>query len=79
MKIRDFVFIAMRGKTMCKFCEEIAMNDEECGKFIINGKEDFIFKDDCGEGFKILTDTGDSFVHGVIDNVRYCPRCGRKL
>lgn len=29
---------------MCKFCEEIAMNDEECGKFIIDGKEDFIFK-----------------------------------
>lgn len=60
---------------MCKFCKDIAMNDDEYMKKRYVGG-DFICKDE--NGFGILIDTGDSGCLGYI-KINYCPVCGRKL
>lgn len=60
---------------MCEFCKNIANTDEEF-QARLNG-EDFIFRS--GREYGILIDTGDSGCPGSLNNVRFCPMCGRKL
>lgn len=63
---------------MCEFCEKIAINDEEFGKIRIEKKKtDFIFVSD--NKYNIFTDTGDSFCPGIVEDIRFCPNCGRDL
>lgn len=60
---------------MCEFCENIVVEsewDNARGKY-----EDFIYKDNRGYG--IFIDTGDSGCPGNLENIGYCPYCGRKL
>lgn len=61
---------------MCKFCENIAKNNDEYMKHRYDGG-DFIYHDENGYG--ILIDTGDSGCLGNLSNVLFCPICGRKL
>lgn len=61
---------------MCEFCNDIVNTNEEYFQKRVKGG-DFIFLDD--EGFGILIDTGDSGCLGCLNNVRFCPICGRKL
>lgn len=61
---------------MCEFCKNIATTNSEYFKERIEGG-DFIFQSE-GE-FRILIDTGDSGCLGVLNNIRFCPMCGRKL
>lgn len=63
---------------MCDFCENIPKTDEELGKMIMNGAEDIIFYDK-KRGFCLYGDTGDSGCQYALDNIKFCPICGRKL
>lgn len=60
---------------MCEFCENIVVENEWLNARIKGG--DFIYKDD--DGYGILIDTGDSGCLGSLQNINYCPMCGRKL
>lgn len=62
---------------MCEFCENIPKNDEEFGRMRMDGKQDIIFSEK-GK-FHLFTDTGDSFCSGIVNDINYCPKCGRKL
>ena len=63
---------------MCEFCENIAKDDEEFGKIRMNAPEkDFIFVDE--NAFHVFVETGDSFCPGILNNINFCPICGRKL
>lgn len=51
-------------------------------KELINRTEDkfygnYIYK--CGDTFHILAETGDGYCEGTVDEISYCPYCGRKL
>lgn len=61
---------------MCAFCESIANTNEEYVYARYKGG-DFIFKDN-GE-YGILIDTGDSGCLGTLNDIKYCPFCGREL
>ena len=61
---------------MCEFCKTIAKTDKEYFELRIKGG-DFIYKDN--DGYGILIDTGDSGCLGSLQNINYCPICGRKL
>ena len=55
---------------MCKFCENIAKDDEEFGKIRTNDTEkDFIFFDE--NVFHVFVDTGDSFCPGILNNINF--------
>jgi hypothetical protein len=63
---------------MCKFCENIAKDDEEFEKIRMNESEkDFIFVDK--NALHVFVDTGDSFCNGILNNINYCPICGKDL
>ena len=63
---------------MCEFCENIAKDDEEFGKIRMETqKEGFIFVDK--NALHVFVDTGDSFCPGILNNIRFCPICGRDL
>lgn len=59
---------------MCKFCEKIYPLHE-------GGipDENVITYDDRYDQFDIWSDTGDPYDSGVLEDVKYCPYCGRKL
>lgn len=61
---------------MCEFCKNIAYTDANFVQARYKGV-DFIYKD--SKGFGIYIDTGDSFCHGVLQNIGFCPKCGREL
>jgi len=61
---------------MCEFCENIARTNKEYSEERIKGG-DFMFQND-GE-FGILIDTGDSGCLGALNDIHFCPMCGRKL
>lgn len=61
---------------MCTFCENIVYTNDEYFNARVKGG-DFIYKDNNGYG--ILIDTGDSGCLGLLERVRFCPMCGRKL
>ena len=61
---------------MCEFCENIAKDDKEYFSKRLQGG-DFIFHDK--QGFGILIDTGDSGCLGCLNEIKFCPMCGRKL
>ena len=61
---------------MCEFCKNIARTNKEYNEERIKGG-DFMFQND-GE-FGILIDTGDSGCLGVLNDIHFCPKCGRKL
>lgn len=61
---------------MCEFCKDIAKDDKKFFNKRLNGGN-FIFQDE--QGFGILADTGDSGCLGCIENIKFCPYCGRKL
>ncbi len=63
---------------MCEFCENIPKTDEEFGKMRMNGAEDIIFYDN-ERGFCLYGDTGDSGCPYCLNNIKFCPMCGRKL
>lgn len=52
----------------CSFCE----NFEE------RNDENHIYKDEDGQ-FDIMAYTGDYFQWGIIEDIVYCPYCGRRL
>lgn len=52
----------------CSFCE--SFEEQHDGNHI--------YKDEEGR-FDIMADTGDSFQWGAIEDVNYCPYCGRRL
>ena len=60
---------------MCEFCENVVTNDNWFDARLKGG--DFIYRDN--DGYGILIDTGDSGCLGNINNVNYCPMCGRDL
>lgn len=61
---------------MCDFCENIPKTDEELGKMIMNGAENIIFHDK-ERGFCLYGDTGDSGCPYCLDNIKFCPYCGK--
>lgn len=61
---------------MCEFCENIIESVKDLNEALIKGG-DFIYRDD--ERIGIFIDTGDSGCPGSLDDVKYCPMCGRKL
>lgn len=61
---------------MCEFCENIAKDDKEYFSKRLQGA-DFIFHDK--QGFGILIDTGDCGCLGYLNEIKFCPMCGRKL
>lgn len=65
-----------RGMVMCEFCKKIIKTDKEYFDARVNGG-DFIFQND--ESFCVLIDTGDSGCLGCLDDIKYCPMCGREL
>lgn len=61
---------------MCGFCEKIIKTDKEYFDARVNGG-DFIFQNE--ELFCVLIDTGDSGCLGCLNDIKYCPICGRNL
>ena len=61
---------------MCEFCENIAKDDSEFVQHRFDGG-DFIYKDE--KGHAIFIDTGDSFCPGILNDTKFCPKCGRDL
>lgn len=59
---------------MCEFCSNIY--NYETDKLPNN---DFIGYEPCSNTFHISAYTGDSGCWGCIDNVKYCPMCGKRL
>lgn len=56
---------------MCSFCKQIFNQDESNAK-----DENHIYWDD---GFYILAVAGDPYDCGILEKVKFCPYCGRKL
>lgn len=52
----------------CSFCENFEEQDDE----------NHIYKDEDGQ-FNIMADTGDPYQWGIIEDINYCPYCGRRL
>lgn len=61
---------------MCEFCKDIAFTDADYMQAMIKGG-DFIY--DYENGYGILIYTGDSGCPGCLNNIKFCPMCGRKL
>lgn len=61
---------------MCEFCKNIARTNKKYSETKIKGG-DFIFQSD-GK-FGNLIDTGDSGCLDVLNDIRFCPKCGTKL
>ena len=61
---------------MCEFCKNIAFTDADFEQAMIKGV-DFIYT--YKNGYGILIDTGDSGCHGCLNNIKFCPMCGREL
>lgn len=61
---------------MCEFCKNIAFTDADYMKSRIKGG-DFIYK--YNNGYGIFIDTGDSGCPGCLNNINFCPMCGREL
>ena len=56
------------------------MQEIERKKFIEMGSPDvYLAKGFALNGISIVAETGDPFCKGSIDDVTYCPYCGRKL
>lgn len=62
---------------MCDLCKNIPKTDEEFGNMRMDGKENIIFSEK--SKFHLFADTGDSFCPGIVNDINYCPMCGRKL
>lgn len=58
---------------MCGFCEEIYSLDEPLPD------KNCISYDKIMKQFDIWAATADPYDSGVIEDVRYCPYCGREL
>lgn len=61
---------------MCEFCKDIAFTDADYMQSRIKGG-DFIYNYENGYG--ILIDTGDSGCTGGLNDIKFCPFCGREL
>ena len=61
---------------MCEFCKDIAFTDADFVQARFKGG-DFIFKDN--DEYGILIDTGDSGCLGTLNDIKFCPFCGREL
>ena len=61
---------------MCEFCKDIAFTDADYMQARIKGG-DFIYNYENGYG--ILIDTGDSGCPGGLNDIQFCPMCGREL
>ena len=61
---------------MCEFCKDIAFTDDDFVQARFKGG-DFIFKDN--DEYGILIDTGDSGCLGALNDIKFCPMCGREL
>ena len=61
---------------MCEFCKDIAFTDADFVQARIKGG-DFIYT--YKNGYGIFIDTGDSGCSGCLNNIKFCPMCGRKL
>ena len=61
---------------MCEFCKNIAFTDADYMQARIKGG-DFIYK--YKNGYGILIDTGDSGCLGGLNDIKFCPFCGRDL
>lgn len=58
---------------MCDFCEKILNEDSEEG---LDRNHIFVTKDG---SYWIFVNTGDCFCVGNVENINFCPYCGRKL
>lgn len=56
---------------MCEFCKEIIKENED------SNKEEIIIKRDNGRIDLCCHAGGDDW--GVVEDVKFCPLCGRKL
>ena len=65
-----------KGKIMCEFCENIAYTDDEYFNAIVKGG-DFIYGDH--DEYGIFIYTGDSGCPGGLNDIKFCPFCGREL
>ncbi len=70
---------------MCKFCDKIYPDEDVrdvvfCeGKYPDGGPSAFIsFNKETG-AYDINVDPGDPYELGVVDNINFCPYCGRKV
>lgn len=69
---------------MCKFCETIYPVEDtsdiafRSGKYKDFQEENYIFTDEDG-AFCIEAQAGDPYESGIVENIKYCPYCGRKL
>ena len=61
---------------MCEFCKNIAFTDADFAQARFKGG-DFIFKDN--DEYGILIDTGYSGCLGTLNDIKFCPMCGREL
>ena len=61
---------------MCEFCKDIAFTDDDYMQARIKGG-DFIYT--YKNGYGIFIDTGDSGCPGCLNNIKFCPMCGREL
>ena len=61
---------------MCKFCKNIAFTDADYMQSRIKGG-DFIYK--YSNGYGIFIDTGDSGCPSGLNDIKFCPMCGRDL
>lgn len=69
---------------MCKFCETIYPVEDtsdiafQRGKYKDFKEDNYIYADKDGT-FNIEAQTGDPYESGIVENIKYCPYCGRKL
>lgn len=68
--------IIRRCETGCDFCREIR---SEKDFLTTNASYNCITYDETNDKFDLVADTGDPFEIGFIENVNFCPYCGRNL
>ena len=76
-----------KGFTMC-FCSEIydgrKLYSKKKEEMLlewekVRKREDDNFIYEIDGKYTIVAETGDSFLSGAVENIKYCPYCGREL
>ncbi len=63
---------------MCTFCDLLYSSKQADNKLYMEGAADLVYYDEQGE-LNIQVDTGDPYESGILNDIAFCPYCGRNL
>ncbi len=84
VEIKTITMTDREPKKECAFCKTIYPVEDtsdmafQRGKYKDFKEDNYIYADEDGT-FNIEAQAGDPYESGIVENIKYCPYCGRKL